>query len=122
MIIYSLFFLNFSLKKKEVNLMGGFNINLLNYNMDKDTSDYMILSSPTRITATTKTLMDNTFYNNASDNIVSGYIASSISNHVTQFLLTPGHLTGVQPHKVKQRRSFHSYDPKASEKDIKNID
>ena len=117
MIIYSLFFLNFSLKKKEVNLMGGFNINLLNCNMD-----YMILSSPTRITATTKTLMDNTFYNNASDNIVSGYIASSISNHVTQFLLTPGHLTGVRTHKVKQRRSFYSYDPKASEKDIKNID
>ena len=66
--------------------------------------------------------MDNKFYNNASDNIVSGYIASSISDHVTQFLLTPGHLTGAQPHKVKQRRSFHSYDPKASEKDIENID
>ena len=45
-----------------------------------------------------------------------------MSDHLTQFLLVPGQLTGVQPHKVKEKRSFHNYDPKAFEKDIENID
>ena len=48
--------------------------------------------------------------------------ATSISDHLTQFLLVPGQLTGVQPHKVKEKRSFHNFHPKAFEKDIENID
>ena len=94
-----------SFEKKEVILMGDFNINFLNCNTDKDTSDYIdtlyshsfypTINSPTRITPTSKTLIDNIFYNNASNNIISGNIATSISNHLTQFLLVPGQLTGV---------------------------
>ena len=112
--------------------MGDFNINLLNCNTDKDTSDYIdtfyshslyfIINSPTRITSTSKTLIDNIFCNNASNNIISGNIATSISDHLTQFLLAPGQLTGVQPRKAKEKRSFNNFDPKVFEKDIENID
>ena len=112
--------------------MGDFNINLLNCNTDKDTSDYIdtlyshsfypTINSPTRITPTSKTLIDNIFYNNASNNIISGNIATSISDHLTQFLLVPRQLTGVQQHKVKEKRSFCNFDSKAFEKDVENID
>ena len=108
--------------------MGDFNINLLNCNADKDTSDYIdtlyshlfysTINSPTRTTPTTKTLIDNIFYNNASNNIISENIATSISDHLTQFLLVPGHLTGIQPHKAEEKISFHNFVPETFEKDI----
>ena len=53
--------------------MGDFNINLLNHDSDKDTRDfvdtmyassfYPTINIPTRITASSKTLIDNVFYN-----------------------------------------------------------
>ena len=63
-----------SFKKKEVILMGNFNINLLNCNIDKNTSDYVDIlyshaflptkNSLTQITAYSKTLIHNIFYHN----------------------------------------------------------
>ena len=116
MIIYNPFLLNFPLKKKEVILIGHLNINLLNCNTDKDTSDYIdtlyshsfypTINFPSRIMLTSKTLIDNIFYNNAPNNIISGNIATSISNHLSHFLLVPGQLTNVQPHKAKKKDHF----------------
>ena len=73
--------------------MGDFNIKFLNCNTDKDTSDYIdilyshsfypTIISPTGITTITKTLIDIMFYHNASNNILSGYVATSISKHLT---------------------------------------
>ena len=60
--------------------MGDFNINILNCDSDKDTGDfvdsmcalsfYATINTLTRITATSKTLIDNTFYNDFTKNIV----------------------------------------------------
>ena len=62
-----------SLEKKEIILMGDFNINLLHSEVDKETSNFMdniysnsffpTINLPTRITASSKTLIDNIFYN-----------------------------------------------------------
>ena len=51
--------------------MGDFNINLLNYDSDKDTTNfvdtmyalsfYSTINTPTQITATSKTLIDNIY-------------------------------------------------------------
>ena len=59
--------------------MGDFNINLLNCNINKNTSDYAdilyshafypTINSPTQITADSKTSADNIFYNNITNNI-----------------------------------------------------
>ena len=86
-----------SFEKKEVILMGDFNINLLNCIIDKNTSDYVdnlyshtffpTINSPLRITAYSKTLIDNIFHNNVTKNIISGNITTSISDHLTQSLL-----------------------------------
>ena len=53
--------------------MGDLYINILNCDSDKDTTDfidtmyasslYPTINTPTRITATSKTLIDNIFYN-----------------------------------------------------------
>ena len=61
--------------------MGNFNINLLNNcNIDKNTSDYVVIlyshaffptiNLPTRITPNSKTLIDNIFYNDVTKNII----------------------------------------------------
>ena len=81
-----------SFKKKEVILMGDFNINL-NCNIDKNTSDYVdnlyshaffpTINSPMRITANSKTLINNIIYNDVTKNIISGNITTSISDHLS---------------------------------------
>ena len=75
--------------------MGDFNINILNCDSDKDTSDfigtmsasllYPTINTPTRITATSKTLTDNIFYNDFTKRISAGNILTSISDHLTQY-------------------------------------
>ena len=45
------------------------------------------INSPTRITANSKTLIDNIFYNNVTKNVISGNITTSISDRLTQLLL-----------------------------------
>ena len=82
-------------------LMGDFNI--LNCDSDKDTADfvdtiyasllYPTISAPTGITATSKTLMDNIFHNDFTKKITAGNIATSISDHLIQFLIIRDQIT-----------------------------
>ena len=68
-------------EKKEIMLMGDFNINILNSDSDKDTADfvdtiyassqYPTINTPTSTTATSKTLIDNIFYNDFTEKIVA---------------------------------------------------
>ena len=100
-----------SCEKKDIILMGDFNINLLNYDSDKDTtyfvdtmyasSFYPTINTPTRITATSKTLIDNIFYNDFTEKIVAGNITTSISDHLTQYLTTRDQTTNVVDNKEK---------------------
>ena len=62
-----------SCEKKEIILKGDFNVNLLNYDSDKGATEfldnmypssfYSTINTPSRITATSKMLIDNVFYN-----------------------------------------------------------
>ena len=90
-------FLNkISLEKKEVILLGDYNINLLNCDSDKNTSEFLELMlsysflpkiiKPTRITPRTKTLIDNIFFNGLQSNIIAGNIITDISDQLTQFI------------------------------------
>ena len=64
--------------KKEIILMGDFNINILKCDSEKDTGDfvdtiyasllYPTINTPTRIATTSKTLIDNIFYNDFTKN------------------------------------------------------
>ena len=82
-----------SFKNKDIYLLGDFNINLLNYESDRHTAhflndmysnsftSYIILQ--TRITPRSKTLMDNIFYNNFNESIISGNLITDISDQTT---------------------------------------
>ena len=85
-----------SLEKKEVILLGENNINLLNCDSDKNTSEFLELMlsysflpriiKPTRITPRTNTLIENIFVNGFQSNIIAGNITTDISDHLTQFI------------------------------------
>ena len=77
--------------------MGDFNINILNCDSDKHTTDfigtmyvsslYPTINTQTRVTATSKTLIDNIFYNDFMKKLLAGNISTSISDDLTQYLL-----------------------------------
>ena len=79
--------------------MGDFNINLITYNDDKNTGNFLdtmfsqsflpYITTPTRITRNTNTLIDNIYYNKPLNNIISGNLSSIISDHLIQFLIEP---------------------------------
>ena len=84
---------------KTIFLLGDFNINLLNYDIDPPTNEFLdSLSSNyflpnilqnSRVTTNSKTLIDNIFSNMAVPNIISGNLTASISDHLPQFLVVP---------------------------------
>ena len=58
------------------------------------------ITSPTRITPRSKTLIDNIFSTNANAETLSGNIVTNISNHLAQFFNLPLKQT---PHKKKNK-------------------
>ena len=89
-----------SFEKKEVILLGDYNINLLNCESHKNTCDFLELMlsfsfmpkimNPTRITPRSQTLTDNIFYNEVQPKIIAGNIATDISDHLIQFIAIQG--------------------------------
>ena len=89
----------FSGKNKEIVLIYNFNIDLLKNEKDHNASDfkYQIYSTLTvpHITSSTwiilrsRTLIDNVFSTDISENLISGNIVTSISDHLTPFLHLP---------------------------------
>ena len=77
--------------------MGDLNINILNCDSNKDTADfvnviyaslsYPTINTPTGIIATSKTLIDNIFYNDFTKKIYSWKHSYSISDRLTHFLI-----------------------------------
>ena len=101
-------------------LMGDFNINLLNHNIDKSTSNFIdtvysasffpTINSPTRITTTSKTMINNIFYNNITEEITPGKITTSISDHLTQFIFTKNQNYSENEKQEIEINSFRNYD------------
>ena len=86
-----------SSENKLIFLTGGFNVDLLKADTNKNFAEYLdILSSydflphiilPTRVTDISSTVIHNIFFNSIEYNIVSGNLTSSISDHFPQFML-----------------------------------
>ena len=51
-----------------------------------------LITIPTRITKTSKTLIDNIFYNEFTNNTISGNFTVGISDHLPQFALMPNNI------------------------------
>ena len=50
-------------------------------------SFYSTINTPARIASTSKTLIDDVFYNCFTKGVTSGNVTTSISDHLTQFLI-----------------------------------
>ena len=64
-------------------------------------SFYSTINTPTRITVTSKTLIDNIFYNDFTKKIVAGNITTSIFDHLTQYLTIRDQTTNVEDNREK---------------------
>ena len=92
-----------SKERKQVFLLGEFNINLLNYNDHLPTNDSLdsrasnsfipYVLYPTRITNHSKTLIGNIFSKFILPDIISGNITATISHHLPQFSFVPNILS-----------------------------
>ena len=122
-----------SSENKNIFLMGDFNIDLLKTDIDINISNFfdnltanlMVphIIYPTRITPTSKTLIDNIFSN--SINFLQGYsgnLTLSISDHLAQFLIIPVGSKFI-PKKVNLfKRDTKNYDREKFNVDLNNID
>ena len=83
--------------------MGDFSMNLLHSDLDKETSNFMeniyinsffpTINLPTCIAVSSKTLIDNIFYNDICKSV--GNVATTISDHLTQVLAIPSEETPI---------------------------
>ena len=98
-----------SKERKQVFLLGDFNINLPNYNGHQPTNDFLdslasnsfipYILHPTRITSHFKTLIDNIFSNFISPEIISGNITATISDYLPKFSFLPNILSNPSTQK-----------------------
>ena len=88
-----------SKEKKMVVLLGDFNAELLKYDHDEEVSGFLDamysklllpnISSPTRITSASATLIDNIFTNDYDNTFTSGNLVTTLSDHLAQILIVP---------------------------------
>ena len=111
--------------------MGDFNIDLLKYKKDRSTTDFLDqkysnslvphITSPTRITSHSGTLIDNTFSTDISENEISRNIVTSISDHLAQFLFLPINQFKMNNNKNIYQPNFKSFNQQIFLEDIQNV-
>ena len=108
---------------KLVYLMGDFNIDLLKLDTDTATSTFFDcitanlfvphIIHPTRVTSSTKTLIDN-IYSNSTQFLqgISGNLTLSVSDHLAQFLIIP-----EETHKIPKNVKVYKRDSRNLDKE-----
>ena len=119
-------------KNKHIILMGDFNADLLKYENDTDTTDFLDqiyassllphITSPTLVSPRSKTLIHNIFSTDTNEEVTSGNILTSISDYVARFLLFPLSQTNRNKKKEIYKPSFKHFEAENFLNDVKNID
>ena len=125
-----------SKEKKSCYLTGDFNMNLLQLENNSDIENYFdeltnhnftpLITTPTRITTKTKSLIDNIFFNEFCSDIISGNFTVGISDHMPQFALIPNNtykktISNAIP-KPKYARKYKTINVDALSQDLDKID
>ena len=84
-------------------------------------SFYPTINTPTRITATSKTLIDNIFYNGFSKKVVGGYITTSISDHLTNYLIVKDQVTNFEGNWEKESPYMQKFNKDSFTEDLGQI-
>ena len=97
-------------------LLGDFNVDLLKYGHYDDVADFLDamysklllpnISSPTRITSISATLIDSIFTNNYDNTFMSGNLVTTLSDHLAQILIVPIQKTTRHKEPKKVHRDF----------------
>ena len=109
-----------SLENKNIILLGDFNINLINYESNRETNEFVDLISsnsliphilkPTRITTHSKTLIDNIFSNFIEIPVLAGNITCSISDHLAQFAILDLKTSNLKKPIYNYKRDFTKFN------------
>ena len=109
-----------SKENKPLILLGDFNINLLKSDSDNSVSNFLdILGSfsllpqiilPTRVTNTSKTLIDNIFVDSSTFQVSSGNLIYHISDHLPQFSILKNLKTNSNLKHNKFKRNWSKFD------------
>ena len=115
-------------------LAGDFNVNLVKYNQNKGTAEFLEhlfsnnftlhITLPTRSTLTSQTPIDNIFLNSQSHRSVSGNLTTSISDHLPQFIILENFkkLCDFTSQIKFTYRNFKDFDEKCFNEELKSID
>ena len=117
---------------KDIILMGDFNIDILKYDTNNDSPAFLdmmyenvlhsYISSPTKLTTRSQTLIDNIFSNIIEDEIISGNITTTISDHYAQFTLFKNKTKSQKNKKIaKFARNYKTLDKEMFDSDLKNM-
>ena len=109
-----------SIENKNIILLGDFNVDLLHYESNNPTREFLNLmfsasltpqiTIPTRLTVRSRTLIDNIFTNSFEENSTSGNLECCISDHLAQFLIFPNQRVLQQNNHTKYKRSYKNLD------------
>ena len=110
-------------------LLGDFNINILHADVDKEISNFMYninsnsffptINLPTHITASSKNLTDDIFYNDICKKIKARNIATT--GHLTQFLAIASEETPILSTHNIMKPSFKEFDPTKLKNELTKI-
>ena len=122
-----------SKEKKPCYLTGDFNMDLLELHKHTEIETFFdsltsnkfmpLITNPTRISKTSKTLIDNIFNNQFTSATTSGNLTVGISDHLPQFALIPD--TNYIPLKLKNTKRIRKYkqiDIDKFNQDLNSID
>ena len=110
-----------SKEQKSIFLLGGFNVNLLNYKEHNQKNKFLdflasnsfilLILQPTRITSHSNTFIDHMFSNVIDPDIISGNLTATISDHLPQFAITPNMFGNISGNKSNiYERDWSKFD------------
>ena len=118
-------------ENKEVILLGDFNIDLLKCDSNKNVSDFLDIiystnlvpniTSPTRLTSRSQTLIDNIFSSIINDDCIAGNLISPISDHHAQFLIIPNYTIPQKSKKDLYKRNVEHFSSKKFITDLEKV-
>ena len=121
-----------SIENKNIILLGDFNVDLLHYESNNPTREFLDLmfsasltpqiTIPTRLTVRSRTLIDNIFTNSVEENSTSGNLECCISDHLAQFLIFPNQRVLQQNNHTKYKRSYKNLDNNKFKNELQSID
>ena len=114
-------------ENKECYISGDFNVDILNYNQNKISTDFLnsissagflpSILEPTRLTDNSSTLIDNIFTNNIKQSSISGNILISFADHLTQFISVHKTIVKSKPKNIL-KRDFSNFNDQSFKDDV----